>query len=129
MPLSRETLDYIIAKARGFDAEVAPDGLEDGSNPSDDGEVSVLEDSRDNPTETELGAALRGLDQDALAELLALVWVGRGDYDKASWGEALAEANSTVNARTVRYLMGTPLLGDLIEDGLEELGEAYFAGD
>ncbi len=129
MPLSRETLDYIIVKARGFDAEVAPGGLEDGSNAADDNEVAILEDSPENPTERELVAALRSLDRDALAELLALVWVGRGDYDRASWGEALAEAQASVDERGVRYLVGTPLLGDLIETGLAEVGDDLFGPD
>jgi hypothetical protein len=130
MPLSREMLDYIIVKARGFDAEVAPGGLEDGSNAADDNEVAILEDSPDNPTERELVAALRSLDRDALAELLALVRVGRGDYDRASWGEALAEAQADVDEQgVVRYLVGTPLLGDLIENGLAEVGDDLFTGD
>ena len=67
-------------------------------------------------------AALRSLNDDQVAELLALVWLGRGDFDKDTWGEALAEAQVTRNERAVRYLVGTPLLGDLIEEGLAQLG-------
>ena len=115
------TLSELIMKAREFDAEVEPYGLEGGSNALDDGGVGILEDTRDNPTEAEPRSVLRSLNEDQLVELLALVWVGRGDYDQATWTEALDQARSARNSRAVNYLMGTPLLGDLIEEGLAQL--------
>ena len=117
-----DTLGHIIMKARKFDAGVAPEELEEASNATDDGGVAILEDTPDNPTQQELSAALRSLNDDQVAELLALVWLGRGDFDKDTWGEALAEAQVTRNERAVSYLVGTPLLGDLIEEGLAQLG-------
>jgi hypothetical protein len=117
-----DTLGQIIMKARKFDAGVAPEELEEASNATDDGGVAILEDTPDNPTQQELVAALRSLNDDQVAELLALVWLGRGDFDKDTWSEALAEAQVTRNERAVRYLVGTPLLGDLIEEGLAQLG-------
>lgn len=113
---------YIIEKAREFDAQVDEDDPDSGSNPSDDMEVSILEATPDNPTEDELTAALANLNDDELTELLALLWVGRGDYDRASWREAVRQAREAKNKRIVRYLVGTPMLGDLIEEGLAELG-------
>lgn len=119
-----ETLAFIIEKAREFDAEVEIDDPDSGSNPADDNQLAILEASTDNPAEDELSAALAGLNEDGLAELLALVWVGRGDFDNQSWGEALNGARATRNKRIVSYLLGTPQLGDLIEEGLAELGIA-----
>jgi hypothetical protein len=57
-----ETLAYIIAKAREFDAEVPiePDAAA-GSDPPDDDERQVLLDTPDNPTEEELRDAIDGL--------------------------------------------------------------------
>jgi hypothetical protein len=118
----RKTLAYIIVKARGFDAEVAPEGLEEGSNPSDDLDVAILEDTPGNPTQAELLAILGDLDDEQVTELLALVWVGRGDYSRSEWGQALSAAQEAHDARAVRYLVETPMLGDLLEQGLAELG-------
>jgi hypothetical protein len=84
--------------------------------------VAILEDTADNPTEAELTEVLAGLNDDQLAELLALVWVGRGDFDKRSWGDALTSARETRDKRAVAYLLSTPMLGDLVEEGLAELG-------
>jgi hypothetical protein len=122
MALPALKLAYIIEKAREFDALVDEDDPDSGSNPSDDLEVAVLEATPDNPTEDELTAALANLNDDELTELLALLWVGRGDYDRASWRDAVRQAREAKNKRIVRYLVGTPMLGDLIEEGLAELG-------
>ena len=120
--LPAQKLAYIIEKAREFDAQVEEDDPDSGSNPSDDMEVAILEATPDNPTEDELAAALTNLNDDELTELLALLWVGRGDYDRASWRDAVRQAREAKNRRIVRYLVGTPMLGDLIEEGLAELG-------
>lgn len=120
--LPTQKLAYIIEKAREFDALIDEDDPDSGSNPSDDMEVAILEATADNPTEDELTTALATLNDDELTELLALLWVGRGDYDRGSWGDAVQQAREAKNRRIVRYLVGTPMLGDLIEEGLAELG-------
>ncbi len=122
MALPVQKLAFIIEKAREFDAMVEDDDPDTGSNPADDMEVAILEATPDNPTEDELTGALANLNDDELTELLALLWVGRGDYDRASWRDALRQAREAKNKRIVRYLVGTPMLGDLIEEGLAELG-------
>lgn len=117
-----DTLAFIIEKARAYEAEVAPEGMEDGSNPSDDRAIGVLEDTPDNPIAQELAAALEALNEDERAELLALTWIGRGDYTADEWGEALAAAQEALDERAVAYLMETPNLADLLEEGLAALG-------
>jgi hypothetical protein len=121
--IRRETLAFIIAKAREFDAEVPiePDAAT-GSDPADDDEREVLLDTPDNPTEQELRDAIDGLGLPERQELLALMWLGRGDYDADSWPEALREAVETTIANVTDYLVGTPLLGDYLEEGASVLG-------
>ncbi|MCE9523129.1 MAG: DUF3775 domain-containing protein [Alphaproteobacteria bacterium] len=122
--LPLDLLAFIIEKAREFDAQIDTDDPETGSNASDDREVAILEDTPDNPVDVELATAIEGLNDDQLTELLALLWVGRGDYDRVSWTEAVRNAREAKNKRIVRYLIGTPMLGDLVEEGLAELGVA-----
>jgi hypothetical protein len=127
--ISPESVSYIIVKAREYDAQVSPIGLERGSNASDDREIAILEDTPDNPTGRELRAALAPLNVDQQADLLALMWVGRGTYD--DFNEARREAVAADPARFVSYLMQTPLLGDYLDEGLSRLGysaTAYNAG-
>jgi Protein of unknown function (DUF3775) len=116
-----EKLAYIIEKAREFDAEV-PSDVEEGSNPADDDERQILLDTPDNPSAQELRAAIDGLNIDEREELLALVWLGRGDYDAENWSEALQQARQTQTATETAYLLGTPLLADYLEEAVSALG-------
>ena len=121
-----ETLVYIIEKAREFDAAVPPVLIEDGSNPTDDeaGDTSILEGQPDNPTAQELKEALETLNDDQRDEVVALTWVGRGDFTNEDWDEALDAAHERHNGEEARYLMGTPLLADYLEEGASQLGYA-----
>ena len=116
-----EKLAYVIEKAREFDAQV-PSDAEEGSNAADDDEREILLDTPDNPTEQELRDAIDGLGIPERQELLALMWLGRGDYDAESWSEALQQDRQTQSASETAYLLGTPLLGDYIEEGVAALG-------
>lgn len=120
--LPLETLQFIIAKAREYDAEVPPVDEGSGSNPSDDGDVSILESTADNPTREELVAAIDALNEDEGIELLALMWLGRGDFSKEEWRSGLRLARQRRNRREAEYLTGTPLLADYLEEGLSQLG-------
>ena len=120
--LDRRTLAFIALKAKAFDALVAADDPTDASDATDDGFVDTLEDEADNPAQRELAAAIGGLDVDAKAALVALTWIGRGDYEAEDWDEALTAARERAQGSTARYLMGVPLLGDYIEEGADKLG-------
>ncbi|MGD9980590.1 MAG: DUF3775 domain-containing protein [Hyphomonadaceae bacterium] len=120
--VDRETLAYIVLKAKAFDGLVASDDPTDASDSVDDRFVDALEDERDNPVQRELSAAIRQLSEEAKASLVALAWLGRGDYGASEWREALAAARERRQAPTARYLMGMPLLGDYLEGGADALG-------
>jgi Protein of unknown function (DUF3775) len=118
-----ERLGFIIAKAREFDAEVPiePDAAT-GSDGPDDDEREILFDTPDNPTEQDLRDAIDSLGVLERQEVLALMWLGRGDYDTDGWPEALRQAREITIASVTDYLVGTPLLGDYLEEGAAALG-------
>ena len=70
----------------------------------------------------ELRGMIRELNEDEAAELIALMWIGRGDYDASQFAEAVAEARSRSDIRPVRYLLDRPMLGEWLEDGLQAIG-------
>ena len=53
-------------------------------------------------------------------DLMALTWLGRGDF--SSFAEARQEAKDMRDKHIPRYLIGTPQLGDYLEEGLAQLG-------
>ncbi len=121
--IPKDTLAFIVLKARAYDAEVDAVDPDDGSNAADDRGVDVLESGPDNPTGRELQGAIAGVNDDARRALVALAWLGRGDFGADEWSEALAAAAAAAHdGPTSRYLMGLPLLGDLLEEGADMLG-------
>jgi hypothetical protein len=131
LSISPEKVCYIIVKAREFDAKVEPIEPDPGSNPADSGEREVLEDYSDDATLTELQTAIDDLNDDEIIDLIALAWLGRGDFAKDSWEEAKALARERHRHHSSRYLIGIPALGDYLEEGLAALGyscEDYEAG-
>lgn len=126
--LSVDVVSYIIIKAREFDAKVEPVDEKPGSDEADDGEAIVLEDFADDPTYQELREAIDDLDEDAACELVAMMWIGRGTYDAEDWEEAVETARQEATNSTADYLVGTPQLGDFLEDGLTALGYEFDPG-
>lgn len=122
LTLAAETVCFLIAKARQFD--VKEDVVEDdpGSNPTDEGFRSVLADYKDDPTEAELRQIIDDLNIDQQCELVALAWLGRGDYVKGEWPEAVRMARERHSDHTASYLLSMPVLPDHLEDGLDALG-------
>jgi hypothetical protein len=122
LTISPETAFYIIVKAREFDEKVPPTDPDSGSNPADDREVDVLEEGSDDTVEEELEAALGALNIDEQLDLMALTWLGRGDF--TSFAEARQEADDMRDKHIAIYLKGTPKLGDYLEEGLAQLGHS-----
>ncbi len=130
LTIGPDTVRMFIAKAKAISAAVKQD-YDDGA----EHEVELGEDDRDNHrhdglaeekaedlTSEELSELIDDLNVDEAAELVAIMWIGRGDYDAKEFAEAVAEARSRGNRRTARYLLGFPLLGDWLEEGLEAIG-------
>lgn len=124
LAISAEKVAAVIGKARRFDVKDVVTDPDTGSNASDDAMLSVLEDHSDDPVRSELTAMIRGLNEDEQIDLVALTWLGRGDGDLDDWDDIRAEAARAHNKRTAEYLLGIPLLGDLLEEGLAQFGHS-----
>ena len=123
LAISPEKVFFVIVKAREFDAKEGNSDPDSGSNPSDDREIDVLQQNRtDDPVERELRSFINALTEDEQIDLVALAWLGRDDYAASDWPSLRAEASRAHNNRTANYLLGMPLLGDFLEEGLSILG-------
>jgi hypothetical protein len=122
LTVSPEKVCFIIVKAREFDAKDEVTEPDPGSNPSDDKDVSVLEEHSDDPVVEELTSLVNSLSEDEQIDLVALTWLGRDDYSAGDWSAVREEAARAHNDRTAEYLIGTPLVADFLEEGLSKLG-------
>ncbi|MGN6149816.1 MAG: DUF3775 domain-containing protein [Rhizomicrobium sp.] len=124
--VSPEKVRIVIVKARQFDAKEAESDPDEGSDAIDDGMTDVLEDDPENDAvQQELTAFINGMDEEEQTNLVALAWLGRGTYGIDEWQEALDTAKTEHNKRTAQYLLGLPLLGDYLAEGLEAFGESF----
>ena len=122
LAIATDMVCHSIVKAREFDGQDVETDPDSGSNATDDGGISVLEDHDDDPTEAELIAFIDALDEDEQVDLVALLWLGRGDGDLEDWADLQAQARDSRNERTSAYLLGQPLLADHLADGLSAFG-------
>ena len=114
-----QTVCFIIDKAREFHAKEGVTIPEMTTSPTDDWALQVLADHRDDMTYGELQSTINDLEP---VELVALMWVGRGDFDADDWEGATGHAKDEWNNRTAEYLIATPLLADYLLEALNQFG-------
>jgi hypothetical protein len=121
--INTDKVCFVVAKARELLSEDvgAPS---DASNATDDDFSIVLTDAGDRPARQELVEFIQGLDADELDALVALAWIGRGDFTRADWRAAIALAGERREGDTAKYLLGIPLLPDYLEDALSAFDQS-----
>lgn len=122
LEVATDFIQTLIDKAHEFQVKEEVVEPDPGSNASDDDMREVLEDRADDPVQQELHEMLADLNQDQLADLVTLVWLGRGDFTASEWREKRKEALRLDPKRTPDYLIETPLLADYLEEGLSAIG-------
>ena len=122
LSISTEQACFLIVKARQFEVKDVQTVSDPASNAADDGMRDVLEDRPGDPVVQEIHDFIQALDEDSQIDLVALAWIGRGDFDVSDWQEARDLAAREHNTRTAEYLLGMPLLSEFLEDALSDLG-------
>lgn len=130
MDISVDKIRSMIVEARRLDVKEGDTDPDSGSNPIDDGQTDVLTDNAIDEggvdgAEAEFRGLVAALNEDEAADLLALVYVGRGDYDIDEWDTArqLAGERNASSGDLGDYLLGIPNLGDLLDEALDAMGE------
>ena len=99
------------------------EGEESGAiSRADEDEEGLDAEDDENMDEDALRAFISELNEDEQASLIALAWIGRGDYEADDWEEARNLARERNIRDPATYLLGIEMLGDMLEEGLEALG-------
>lgn len=120
LSISPEKVAFVVNKAHQCEMEAAEPELL--SDLIDDDTVRGSGARGANTDRTELASFIRGLNVDEQIDLVALMWLGRGDAGLENWDEVRAQAAQGHNNRTANYLIETPMLGDYLEEALAEFG-------
>jgi hypothetical protein len=127
LDINPETVSYIVNMAREFHAKEQGADTGDNMNADEDWAMQTIADHADDPTFNELKIAIEDLEPDQQVQLVALMWVGRGNFSAEEWEGAVKEAGDNWNSNTADYLIGTPLVADYLQEGLNQL--EYFSED
>lgn len=119
--ISLEAVAAIVDNARALQGkeETDPEQVSEDEN----SEAALLQETPDDMTEESLRAFIGELNEDEQASLIALAWIGRGDYGPEEWDEARALAVERNEGRdTADYLLAMDNLGDLLAEGVAAFG-------
>lgn len=119
--ISLETVATVVDHARALQGkeETEPEQASEDEN----SEAALLQETPEDMTEASLRVFLSELNEDEQASLIALAWVGRGDYGPEEWDEARGLAVERNDGRDVGdYLLSMDNLGDLLAEGVAAFG-------
>jgi Protein of unknown function (DUF3775) len=117
----QKVCDFIETAREVAGLEPAADRTSDG----DDSPLMTLIEPREgaDPRRREMVSFVAGLDAEEQANLLALIMLGRGDYDISEWDDALADATELIDDRSADFMIGDPALPGYLLEALEAFDE------
>lgn len=115
--------DFIEA-AREVAGKVPPTTGDD-TTIGDDSRLATIEDYPGEDSRLQqMAEFIAGLNVAEQVDLLALIFVGRGDFDIAEWGDAVREAQDRIADRDPDYMIGDAALPEYLGAGLEACGHS-----
>lgn len=109
----------LIELAREFHAQEGVVIPEEPNDPGDDWQVQILAAHASDASLAEFKSVVDDLEPFQQQEIVALLWVGRGDFTLEEWDDVLVQAADAWNERTAEYLIAHPMLAEYLTDGLD----------
>jgi hypothetical protein len=122
LSIMSDYLARLIVKVRGLQAREAEVDPKPGSNPADDQMRDALQKTQGDLSREEVREELQGLNDRQQAELVALMWIGRGDAEPEEWEQTVELARQLKETPTPSYLLKHPLVAEHWEEGAAKLG-------
>jgi hypothetical protein len=115
-------MQSLILKTRALMAQEDLSAPDESSNPTDDDASPImLQDDPNNPIRQEIVTEIEDLEPEQQAELVALMWIGRGDMEPEEWEDALQLAQERHEGSTPEYLLSHPHVADYWDEGVDKL--------
>ncbi|OZG69764.1 hypothetical protein BTA51_29515 [Hahella sp. CCB-MM4] len=118
LDINPEIIRRLIQLAQEFHAKEGVVFPDDTPDSSDDWAMQVLADHSGDQSVREFQSIISDLDPDQQQEVVALMWLGRNDFDLEEWKQALTEAEENWSGNTAEYLLAHPMLADHLSEGL-----------
>jgi hypothetical protein len=118
--VSLETVATVVDLARSLQVKEETDA--DQVTEDANSEAALLQETPDDMTEGALRQFIDELNDDEQAAMIALAWIGRGDYGPEDWDEARSLAAERNESDAASYLLDMEMLGDLLAEGVASFG-------
>lgn len=119
--ISLESVAAVVDQMRALQIREEPDS--EDAEEDQNSEAALLTESADDPTQEMLEAFIGEMNADEQVSLIALAWIGRGDFGAEDWAEARRLATERDGGRdATTYLMDMDNLADLLSEGVAAFG-------
>ncbi len=129
MNMAEKSVRSLILRARAYDSKEQIDDFQPDPDTSEVDFVESMVTGDHDPIRDEIRNWIDCLDEEGQVELVALYWIGRGDFEGREFSAAVIEARARRSSPTSGYLLGAPMLGDYLEAGLDAVIEAGVLDD
>lgn len=117
-----ETVCRLIDLAQEFHAQEEVTFPAEPDISSDDWGTQILAAHDNDLTLQEFRAIIDDLSPEQQSEVVALHWLGRGEYTASQWTTTVRDALASDFGNVANYLIAHPLLPDYLREGLDMLG-------
>jgi hypothetical protein len=96
----------------------------DRTSSGDDSPLTFMEDDGgQDPVHQQMVEFVGGLNVEEQVDLLALIYLGRGDFGLGEWDDALTEARDRIGAGNAEFMIGDRALPAYLEEALDAFGK------
>jgi len=120
LTIDLEIIRNIVELMHEITTEDVPLGESISQEWNEESEENIFEMETEDPMQQQIRGIIDGLNEDEAYDLVALMWIGRGTYGIDEFQDARKVACQEATQSTSDYLLGTPLLADFLEEGLEK---------
>ncbi|HVV67460.1 MAG TPA: DUF3775 domain-containing protein [Gammaproteobacteria bacterium] len=123
LSINPDIVCQLITKAHEFHAQEGVVIPEDSSEAAIENDpLQVLAAHGSDLTSIEILDTINNLEPDQQVSLLAIMYLGRGDYSLEEWDAALSEARNNWSPNLAKHLLSNPNIADFLSEGLTLLG-------
>jgi Protein of unknown function (DUF3775) len=111
----------LILRTRAVMAREADGPSDFGDGALIDGAAAALAETEEDMSRSELHGEIASLSRGQQHQLVALMWIGRGDGDPEDWAELVDLAAQRHAGPAAEYLFSHPMVADYWLEGLDRL--------
>lgn len=121
LPFDDAQIEELVLRFNAVMAKEGTDISDLGGNATDDEVTVTLQETEGDLSRNEITQEIESMNDEQQDALVALFWIGRGDAEPTAWEQTKALARQRHEGLVSRYLLGRPMVGEYLTEGLEKM--------